>query len=192
MKKIFQLVTLAAAFFPGIAAADAVRDLIALGVQPPVARYQTDKLVNVNSSGNLVLPVAASKKLSVTVAGTEAASLNATGLTLSATTAGIVYTPATLAAAGSAQGDAAAIAAKVSTVTGADTTKGVILPATPVVGDQYIIINTAAAVLKIYPGTGDTINATAANTAVSIAASVVTQCIATSTSAWWCFEGVAP
>lgn len=192
MKRIVKLLALTAALFPSIASADAVRDLISLGVQPPVARYQTDKLVNVNSSGNLVLPVAASKKLSVTVAGTEAASLNATGLTLSATTAGIVYTPATLAALGSVQGDAAPIVAKVSTVTGADTTKGVILPATPVVGDQYIIINTVASTLKLWPGTGDTINATAANTAVVLAASVVTQCIASSTSAWWCFEGVAP
>lgn len=192
MKKIFQLVTLAAAFFPGVAAADAVRDLIALGVQPPVARYQTDKLANVNSSGNLVLPVAASKKLSVTVAGTEAASLNATGLTLAATTAGIVYTPGTLAAAGSEQGDAAAIAAKVTTVTASDGTKGVRLPAAPTVGDEYIIINTVAAVLKIYPGSGDAINATTADAAVSVAASVVSQCIATSASQWWCFEGVAP
>lgn len=192
MKRIVKLLALTAALFPSIASADAVRDLISLGVQPPVARYQTDKLVNVNSSGNLVLPVATSKKLSVTVAGTEAASLNATGLTFSVATAGIVYTPGTVAAAGSAQGDAAAIAAKVSTITASDGTKGVILPATPVVGDQYIVINTAAAILKIYPGTGDTINATAANTAVSVAASVVTQCIATSTSAWWCFEGVAP
>ena len=192
MKRIVKLLALTAALFPSIASADAVRDLISLGVQPPVARYQTDKLVNVNSSGNLVLPVATSKKLSVTVAGTEAASLNATGLTLAASTAGIVYTPATLAATGTVQGDAAAIAAKVSTVTGADAAKGVILPATPVVGAEYIIINTAAAVLKVYPGSGDTINATAADTAVSIAASVVVQCVATSTAAWWCFEGVAP
>jgi len=101
-------------------------------------------------------------------------------------------TPVALAATGTVQGDAALIVGKVSLVSGADTAKGVILPATPVVGFRYTIVNTVAATLKLWPGTGDTINATAANTNVVIAASVVTECIAASTSAWWCSEGVAP
>ena len=99
---------------------------------------------------------------------------------------------AALAALGTIQGDAAAVVARVSLVTGADTAKGVILPATPTAGDRYSIVNTVAATLKLYPGTGDTINATAANTAVVLAASVVTDCIAASAAAWWCSEGVAP
>lgn len=101
-------------------------------------------------------------------------------------------TPVALAALGTVQGDAAPIVGKVSLVSGADINKGVILPATPVVGFRYTIINTAAATLKLYPGTGDTINATAANTAVVLAASVLTECVAASVSAWWCEEGVAP
>lgn len=101
-------------------------------------------------------------------------------------------TPVALAALGTVQGDAAPIVGIVSLVSGADTAKGVILPATPVVGFRYTIVNTVAATLKLYPGTGDTINATAANTAVVLAASVVTECVAASTSAWWCSEGVAP
>ena len=113
-------------------------------------------------------------------------------LTFSAATGGITYTPGTLAAAGSVQGDAAAITDRVTTVTASDATKGVILPATPGVGDVYHIINTVAAVLKIYPGSGDAINASSANAAVSVAASVPTMCIATSTSQWWCSEGTAP
>lgn len=192
MKRIVKFLTLTALIFPSIASADAVRDLISLGVQPPVARYQTEKLANLNSTGNLVLPVASTKKLSVTVAGTEAASVSATGLLLSASTAGITYTPGTLAALGSDQAGAALIAARVTTVTASDGTKGVRLPAAPTAGDEYIIINTVAAVLKVYPGSGDAINATTADAAVSIAASVVTQCVATSASQWWCFEGVAP
>lgn len=117
---------------------------------------------------------------------------NGGNLIFANTAKGLTMTPASLAATGSVQGDAAAIVARVSTVTAADGTKGIILPASPVAGDLYIALNTAAAILKIYPGTGDTINATPANTAVSIAASVPTWCIAASASAWWCFEGVAP
>jgi len=101
-------------------------------------------------------------------------------------------TPTTLAALGTVQGDAAPIVRRFSLVTGADTAKGVILPATPYVGARYIIVNTVASTLKLWPNTGDTINATAANTNVVLAASVVTECFAASTSAWWCAEGVAP
>lgn len=118
--------------------------------------------------------------------------LSTGNLVVSTSTKGVVLPIGTVAAIGSIQGDAAAIPGPVSTVTAADGTKGVYLPSTPVVGQLYKVINTAAAVLKIYPGTGDTINATAANTAVSVAASVVTDCIPVSTAAWWCSEGVAP
>lgn len=119
-------------------------------------------------------------------------SIHTGNLTFGSSTGGIIHTVGTLAAAGSVQGDAAAITAKVTTVSAADGTKGVILPATPAVGAIYQVINTVAAVLKIYPGSGDAINATAANTAVSIAASVPVYCIATSTAQWWCSEGTAP
>lgn len=64
----------------GLLAYPAANDLLGLAVPGPVARYITEKLVNVNSSGNLVLPVAASKKLSVTVNGTEKASVSSGGL----------------------------------------------------------------------------------------------------------------
>jgi len=105
---------------------------------------------------------------------------------------GITHAAATLAALGSAQGDAAAIVSRATYVTASDGTKGVILPATPTAGDQYIILNTVAAVLKIYPGTGDAINNTAANGSVSIAADAAAFCVATSASQWYCFEGAAP
>lgn len=76
---------------------------------------------------------------------------------------------ATVAATGSAQGDAAAVTTGFTLVTAADGTKGVILPAAAA-GKQVEIKNGANAVLKIYPATGDAINALAANAALSIAA----------------------
>lgn len=76
---------------------------------------------------------------------------------------------ATVAAAGSTQGDAAPVTTGFTLVTGADATKGVVLPAAAA-GKQVQIKNGANAVLKIYPATGDAINAIAANGALSIAA----------------------
>lgn len=101
---------------------------------------------------------------------------------------GVIEYVGTLAATGTVQGDAAALVSYLTTVTGADAAKGIILPATPVAGAKYTIINTANAVLKIYPGTGDTISGLSANTNMSAAAYTVTYCHAVSTSAWWCAE----
>lgn len=105
---------------------------------------------------------------------------------------GLVHKVGTLAATGSAQGDAAAIVTKTTTATASDGTKGIILPATPTVGDSYLILNTVAAALLVYPGTGDAINNTSANGSVSVAANASLSCVATSTSQWYCFEGAAP
>jgi hypothetical protein len=105
---------------------------------------------------------------------------------------GIRHAAATLAALGSVQGDAAAIVSKATYVTASDATKGVILPASPTAGDQYVVLNTAAAVLKVYPGTGDAINNIAANGAASVAADASLFCIATSASQWYCGELAAP
>ncbi len=58
-----------------------------------------------------------------------------------------------VASAGSVQGDATLIKTSNVIVTGADGTKGVILPAVPV-GDGCLIINNSASTLKVYPPTG--------------------------------------
>lgn len=63
----------------------------------------------------------------------------------------------TLAAAGSSQGDAAAIVASMTTVSGADATKGVILPA-GAIGDEIWIFNNAGSTLKVYPNSGAAIS----------------------------------
>lgn len=55
-------------------------------------------------------------------------------------------------AAGSAQGDAAAVNASMAIVTAADGTKGVIL--TGQVGDEVWLFNNSGSTLKVYPTTG--------------------------------------
>lgn len=85
-----------------------------------------------------------------------------------------VFTPETVAAAGSVQGDAGAVTSNLPAVilaTGADATKGIILPAA-FPGAVAIVKNRDSdnAILKVYPATGGAINAIAANGAISMAA----------------------
>lgn len=73
-----------------------------------------------------------------------------------------------VAAAGSAQGDAAALNLGFNTVSAADGTKGVILP-TGVAGDRVEVYNSVATNgLKIYPATSGTINGGSANASITI------------------------
>lgn len=78
---------------------------------------------------------------------------------------------ATVAATGSVQADAASVAAGFTLATAADATKGVKLPAAAA-GKICIIKNddAANAVLKIWPATGDGINAIAVNSNYVLAA----------------------
>lgn len=95
-----------------------------------------------------------------------------------------------VAAAGSAQGDAVGItvAAPVNVVhvTGADATKGAILP-TAVAGMIVMVKNqdAANAILKVYPATGAAINALAANGAISMAAKTSAVFMAISATQWF-------
>jgi hypothetical protein len=76
---------------------------------------------------------------------------------------------AVLAAAGAAQGNAAAISSQSTTVTGADDAKGVILPATAAPGSVYFVYSAQATNgLKVYPHVGGDINDGSANAAVVI------------------------
>jgi|SRR5579859_128485 len=58
-----------------------------------------------------------------------------------------------LAAAGSSQADAAQLVCSLNIVTGADGSKGVILPA-GVPGDEALVFNNAGSTLKVYPPVG--------------------------------------
>ena len=75
----------------------------------------------------------------------------------------------TVAATGSAQGDAAALTARtINVVTAADGTKGVILP-TAIAGLSLTVYNSVATNgLKIYPPTGGDINDGTTNAAITI------------------------
>ena len=90
----------------------------------------------------------------------------------------------TLAAAGSAQGDAGTITGQLVFVTDADATKGVILP-TVTNGKFIIVVNTANAVLKIYPASGEKIQGGTANANITLAAYSVFLCGYKASGDWY-------
>lgn len=91
---------------------------------------------------------------------------------------------ATVAAAGSVQGDAAALIEGFNLVTGADDTKGVILPAA-VAGMQVTIKVGTGADLKVWPNTGDAINGIAANNAMTVVDDVCFTLTALDATTWY-------
>lgn len=97
-----------------------------------------------------------------------------------------------LAAAGNSQGTAGAITAASSGLihaTGADGTKGIVLPAAAA-GKFYFIKNddAADAILKVYPNTSDAINAIAADSALSMAAKTAAVFVAIDATTWFTFS----
>lgn len=91
---------------------------------------------------------------------------------------------AAITAAGSAQGDAAQMYHGLNVVTGADGTKGVILP-TALAGMIVYVKGVTAGVLKVYPKTGGTINALSANGAISLASGATPAIFIASSSTQW-------
>lgn len=91
---------------------------------------------------------------------------------------------ATVAATGSTQGDAAALTAEINKITASDATKGVVLP-TAVAGMKIIVVNTVAAILKVYGATGAAINGGSANAALSQAASTAAMYVAYDSTNWY-------
>jgi hypothetical protein len=98
-----------------------------------------------------------------------------TGLAVFATTPTFTGMPriptATVAATGSTQGTAASITTGFTLVSAADGTKGVVLTSSTATGDIFIVKNSLAFILKVYPALGGAINGGAANAAYSMAAS---------------------
>ena len=87
-------------------------------------------------------------------------------------------------AAGSVIGDAAVLGLGLNVVTGADGTKGVILPvAKP--GMTVIVKGVTAGVLKVWPQTGGTINALSASAAISLASGATPAIFIASTATQW-------
>lgn len=92
-------------------------------------------------------------------------------------------TEGTLAAAGSTQGDAAAITTDAVDVSGADGTKGVILPSTA--GAIVALRNNALSTLKVYPPSGATLGGGAINDPDSLTASGKKLYVRITSTAWY-------
>ena len=117
------------------------------------------------------------------VNGVSAGSVSSASVTASGD---LFIKSATVAATGSAQGDAAAVTSGFTLVTGADAAKGVVLPAAAA-GLVVIIKNADAAnaVLKVYPASGDAINALSANASYDMAAKTSMLLVAYDATTWY-------
>lgn len=123
--------------------------------------------VQMRQDGSFAVPSGAT--LDVESGGTF--SINGTNIVPAITSTGAIV--GTVAATGSTNADAAAVAADFTIVSGGDATKGVILPAGSA-GLSVTVKNNAAAVLKVYPPAGAQINALTATTgAISMAANTI-------------------
>lgn len=135
-----------------------------------------------SATGNVTGTIAVGN---VTNAGTETigGTLGVTGL---ATFTLMTRLPeSNIAAAGTVLGNATQSVAGFVTVSGADGTVGVKLPATPATGTWIVIKNNGGAALKVYPDAAATINAIAANGPISMAANTSALLFSDSTTQWW-------
>ena len=98
--------------------------------------------------------------------------------------AGFIMPSATVAATGTNQATAAQIATGFTLVSAADATKGILLP-TAAAGLTCVIKNNAAAVLKIWPASGDAVNAIAADSNYVLASLTRTGLVAYDATTWY-------
>jgi len=122
------------------------------------------------------------------VSGTTITGATISGGTVSGTTVtatGDLYVAsATVAATGSTQANAAQLAGGFTLVSAADATKGVKLPEA-VAGRVVIIKNGANAVLKVWPSTGDAVNAIAVDSNYVLAANTSSILVAYDSTTWY-------
>jgi hypothetical protein len=155
------------------------------------------------STGTLVVSLGAgattSGSLKTINIGTSGASGSTTAITLGSAVSGATSTTtlnglvidsisAAVSAAGATQATATALVSNINNVTVvAAAADGVRLP-TAVAGMRILVRNTDAAdTLKIYPATGGTINALAANASFSLAIGTTVELMATTTTQWYTF-----
>lgn len=179
------------------------------GITGPGSLYidRTNKTLYQNTNTKLSPTwtlIAVSAAATVTLTGAQLLTnktLTAPGITapaiIGATTIGdgasitspiLTFDVLSLLALGTNQGNAALITATAPgnvLATGADATKGIRLPAATI-GKVYNIKNSDAAnaVLKVYPATGETINALAADAAISMAAKTSATFMCVVAGAW--------
>lgn len=91
---------------------------------------------------------------------------------------------ASVAAAGSAQGDAAAVTAGINSVSAADGTKGVILPGAKAGLVIEVYNEHATNGLKVYPATGDDINDGTTNAAITMEGKGIARFTGLDTTTW--------
>lgn len=171
-----------------IGVADSADQLIALGMQPSISAYIKRALAYVSTSGDLTLPVASGKALSITVAGTEKAAVSSTGVFTGNGLNIPVANWEAVAGAGTTVADAAALSATkhIHQLTGANGTLGWKF-ASPGVGSVEILQNTTAGIAKIYAESGGTVNGGSADAAFSALTGVKPIiCICTATATWIC------
>ena len=151
----------------------------------------TDQVINGGTIDNTVIggtTKAAGSFTTVTATGAVTGASLATTGAVSGTTvtssAGFIMPSATVAAAGTNQATAAAIATGFTLVSAADATKGILLPAAAA-GLTCVIKNNAAAVLKIWPASGDAINAIVADSNYVLASLTSTVLVAYDTTTWY-------
>ena len=92
---------------------------------------------------------------------------------------------ATVAAAGNSLATANALSVGMNVVTGADSTKGVVLPASA--AGKIVIVKSAQAgqTLPVYPPAASAINALAANSALTMAALTSAMFVCSSNTQWY-------
>lgn len=92
-----------------------------------------------------------------------------------------------VACAGNSQGTAAALSYVVNNVTGADATKGVVLPANPgTTASRFVVVYNSVATngLPVYPPSSGTINGGSANAAVTIEGKTLALFFSTDAANW--------
>lgn len=104
---------------------------------------------------------------------------------------GTSWTPATkvavrtVAVGGTAQANANAVVEGFNLVTGADGTAAVVLPVAPLPGTVITLKNNANAVLKVFPGVSQTVNALTANAVFNQPAFTCCDLVAYNATAWF-------
>ena len=118
------------------------------------------------------------------ITGASLATSGALSGTTVTASAGFIMPSATVAATGTNQATAAQIATGFTLVSAADATKGILLPAAAA-GLTCVIKNNAAAVLKIWPSSGDAVNAIAADSNYVLASLTSTVLVAYDATTWY-------
>jgi hypothetical protein len=147
---------------------------IAIGVA-----YKDQEIVGGTVDNTVIGGVTKAAGSFTTVTATGAVS----GSTVTAS-GGFVMPSATVAAAGTNQATAAQIATGFTLVSAADATKGILLPVAAA-GATCVIKNNAAAVLKIWPASGDAVNAIAADSNYVLASLTSTVLVAYDGTTWY-------